>query len=236
MILPTFDYENKYWSKGVKIVVGIDEAGRGPLAGPVVAGAVIVRPELPENIKKAPEYKLVRDSKTLSSAQRERAYDFIVQNFEWGVGAYDEKSIDRVNILQASYLAMKKAISDLKRKIGSDIEMLLVDGRSPIPNISTKQENIIGGDKFVFSISAASIVAKVTRDRMMLELHEKFPDYGFSKHKGYGTKMHFEMIARHGPCDAHRKSFKFSGNPNIKAQMSNQDQNPKSKTFRNLII
>jgi ribonuclease HII len=210
MQFPSIDREKKYWKEGVKIVVGIDEAGRGPLAGSVVAGAVSVHLDIMEKIEKAPEFRLIRDSKTLSARQREQAYDFIVQNFEWGVGASDEKSIDRINILQASYLAMKKAISDLKRKTGNDIDILLIDGRSPIPNISMRQENIIGGDKFVFSISAASIIAKVTRDRMMLELHEKFPNYGFAKHKGYGTKLHFEMIAKHGPCDAHRKSFRLT--------------------------
>jgi len=209
MIYPHLEVEKKYWNQGIEGVVGIDEAGRGPLAGSVVAGAVIVIPSILENAKKAPEYKLIRDSKTLSSKQREKAFDFIVQNFEWGVGWSDEKSIDRVNILQASYLAMKKAISDLKRKTESDIEIILVDGRSPIPNMSMKQENIVGGDKFVFSISAASIIAKVTRDRMMLMLHEKYPEYGFEKHKGYGTKLHFEMIKKHGPCDAHRKSFRL---------------------------
>jgi ribonuclease HII len=210
MIYPHLEKENEYWGNGLKIVVGIDEAGRGPLAGAVVAGAVFVRPNLVENIKKAPEFRLIRDSKTLSARQRDQAYDFIIQNFDWGVGWSDEKSIDRINILQAAFLAMKKAITNLKRKIESDIEILLVDGRSPIPNISMKQENIVGGDKFVFSISAASIIAKVTRDRMMLELHEKFPEYGFAKHKGYGTKLHFEMIAKHGPCDVHRKSFRLT--------------------------
>jgi ribonuclease HII len=209
MQLPSLDREKKYWDEGLEVVVGIDEAGRGPLAGSVVAGAVFLRPNLIENMKKAPEFKLIRDSKTLSARQREQAYEFIVQNFEWGVGSSDEKSIDRINILQAAFLAMKKAITDLKRKTGSDIEILLIDGRSPIPNTSMRQENIVGGDKFVFSISAASIIAKVTRDRMMLELHEKFPEYGFAKHKGYGTKMHFETIAKHGPCDAHRKSFRL---------------------------
>lgn len=210
MQLPTLDREKKYWDEGVKIIVGLDEAGRGPLAGSVVAGAVFVRPNLIGNIKKAPEFRLIRDSKTLSARQREQAYEFIVKNFEWGVGSSDEKSIDRINILQATYLAMKKAITDLKRKTENDIEMLLIDGRSPIPNISMRQENVVGGDKFVFSISAASIIAKVTRDRMMMEIHEKFPEYGFAKHKGYGTKLHFEMIAKHGPCDVHRKSFRLT--------------------------
>jgi ribonuclease HII len=209
MILPTLDREKKYWSEGLKFVAGVDEAGRGPLAGAVVAGAVVVRSDALGNLQKAPEWKLVRDSKSLSAKQREKAYDFITENFHWGVGWSDEKTVDRINILQAAYLAMKKALSDVKRKIGGDAEIILVDGRGLIPNISTRQKNIIGGDKFVFSISAASIIAKVTRDRMVLELHEKFPQYGFAKHKGYGTKFHFEMIEKHGPCEAHRKSFRM---------------------------
>jgi ribonuclease HII len=209
MILPTLELEKKYWSEGLKFIAGVDEAGRGPLAGAVVAGAVIILPELVESVQKASEWKLVRDSKSLSAKQREKAYSFITENFHWGVGWSDEKTVDRINILQAAYLAMKKALSDVKRKTGVETEIILVDGRGLIPNISTRQKNIIGGDKFVFSVSAASIIAKVTRDRMMLELHEKFPHYGFGKHKGYGTKFHFEMIEKYGPCEAHRKSFRM---------------------------
>ena len=231
MIQPHLEKEKFHWNRGLKFVAGIDEAGRGPLAGPVVAGAVIVFPDTLENAQKSQEFKLIRDSKTLSAKQRETAYEFIIQNFEWGVGISDEKTIDRINILQAAFLAMKKAISDLKGKIKMAPEMVLIDGRNPIPNISTRQESIVSGDKHIFSISAASIVAKVTRDRIMLALHEKFPEYGFVRHKGYGTKLHFEMIGKYGLCEIHRKSFKFSGNPNVKAQMSNQAQNPKLKRF-----
>ncbi|MDD5489862.1 MAG: ribonuclease HII [Candidatus Moranbacteria bacterium] len=209
MQLPTLEYEKKYWGEGLKVIVGIDEAGRGPLAGPVVAGAVVVLPEIAEEIKGDSLFGLIRDSKALSSSQRERAYDLITASFPFGIGWSSHETVDRVNILQAAFLAMKKAVSDLKRKLEDDVDLLLVDGRGLIPNISTKQENIIGGDKIVFSISAASIVAKVTRDRMMLELHEKFPEYGFARHKGYGTKFHFEMIEKHGPCEAHRKSFRL---------------------------
>lgn len=209
MQLPTLDCEKKYWSEGVKVVVGIDEAGRGPLAGPVVAGAVVVIPEIAEEIKGYSLFGLIRDSKALSSRQRERAYDLITASFPFGVGWSSHDTIDRVNILQAAFLAMKKAISDLKRKLENEIGIVLVDGRQPIPNISIRQENIVGGDKNIFSIAAASVVAKVTRDRMMLELHEKFPQYGFARHKGYGTEFHFEMIKKHGPCEAHRKSFRL---------------------------
>jgi ribonuclease HII len=207
MIQPHLEKEKFYWNQGRKFVAGIDEAGRGPLAGPVVAGAVVAHSDMLESVKKKPEFKLIRDSKTLSARQREIAYDFVVQNFEWGVGVSDEKTIDRINILQAAFLAMKKAITELKSKIKCEPEIVLVDGRSPIPNISIFQENIVGGDKFVFSISAASIIAKVTRDRMMLDFHEKYPQYNFAGHKGYGTKFHFEMIEKYGLCEIHRKSF-----------------------------
>ncbi|MFH0929740.1 MAG: ribonuclease HII [Candidatus Moraniibacteriota bacterium] len=207
MIYPHLEKEKYHWDQGREFVVGIDEAGRGPLAGPVVAGAIIVRPCVIEEIQNAPEFKLIRDSKTLSAHQREKAYEFITQYFEWGAGICDEKTIDRVNILQASFLAMKKAISDIKSKTKSNPEIILIDGRSPIPNISIRQESIVAGDKFIFSISAASIVAKVTRDRIMFKYHEKYPEYNFAKHKGYGTKLHFEMIKKHGMCDIHRKSF-----------------------------
>lgn len=209
MIFPTLDLEEKYWDEGFQLVAGIDEAGRGPLAGPVVAGAVVVPPRIIDGIKGAPEWKLIRDSKTLSARQREKAYGFITGNFHWGVGMSDEKTIDRINILQAAFLAMKKALSDVRKRINENAEMILLDGRGLIPNISTRQENIIGGDKLVFSISAASIVAKVTRDRMMLSWHEKFPQYGFAKHKGYGTKLHFEMIEKYGLSEIHRRSFKI---------------------------
>lgn len=207
MILPTLNREKKHWSEGVKIVVGIDEAGRGPLAGPVVAGAVVVFPSIMKKIETEPSCRLIRDSKTLSFRQRQRAYDFIASHFLFGVGWSSHETVDRVNVVQATFLAMKKAISGLKRKLDGEIQAVLLDGRSQIPNFSLKQENIINGDRFVFSISAASIVAKVTRDRMMLELHKKFPAYGFARHKGYGTKLHFEMIEKYGPCEVHRKSF-----------------------------
>ena len=232
MILPHLEKEKYYWDQGLRYVVGIDEAGRGPLAGPVVAGAVIVYPNAIESIRNAPEYyKLIRDSKTLSAKQRDKAYDFIVQNFAWGIGLSNEKTIDDFNILQAAFLAMKKAISNLKRKTNNNPEIILLDGKHPLPNISTRQENIVQGDKHIFSISAASIVAKVTRDRMMLGYHEKFPQYGFARHKGYGTKFHFEMIRRYGLCEIHRRSFKILKNKNVKTQMSNQVQNSKSKKY-----
>ncbi len=222
MIFPTFDYEKKYWKQGMRIIVGIDEAGRGPLAGPVLAGAVLIFPEIIEEIVKNPIFRLVRDSKTLSFRQREQAYHLITTSFPFGIGWSSAETIDRVNILQASFLAMKKAVFDLKRKIKEDIDLLLIDGQQPIPNISIKQENIANGDKFVFSIAAASIVAKFTRDRIMMEFHEKFPQYDFARHKGYGTRLHFEMIEKHGPCEVHRKSFNLNLRRDSETKIPNQ--------------
>jgi ribonuclease HII len=209
MIFPHLEKEKYYWNQGLQRIAGIDEAGRGPMAGPVVAAAVIVRPELIESLKEAPEYKLVRDSKTVSLRQREQAYGFITEHFEWGIGWCDHLTVDRINILQASFLAMKKALSDLKHKAREDTDIILVDGRSPLPNISIRQENIIAGDRHVLSIAAASIIAKVARDRIMMDWHEKFPQYGFNRHRGYGTKFHFEMIKEYGLCEIHRKTFKI---------------------------
>ncbi len=207
MILPTLDLEYKYWNKNLNVLVGVDEAGRGPLAGPVVAGAVVVFPERIKRVKTREHWQLIRDSKTLSAKQREKAYSFIAENFSFGAGWCGEKTIDRINIMQATFLAMKKALSDLKRKIKSDPSLILLDGKAFLPNISLKQKPIMNGDRTVFSISAASIVAKVTRDRMMLDYHRKFPQYGFDRHKGYGTKLHFEMLKKFGPCGIHRKTF-----------------------------
>lgn len=209
MILPTLDYEKKYWSEGLRIIAGIDEAGRGPLAGPVMAAAVVVYPDVIAKIKNEKEFTLIRDSKMLSAKQRERAYNFIANNFAFGVGWSSHETIDRVNVMQATFLAMKKALSDLRRKFNVEAQILLVDGRSVIPNLTLRQENVTSGDKFVLSISAASVIAKVTRDRIMLDYHDKFPQYGFARHKGYGTELHFKMIGRYGPCEIHRKSFRL---------------------------
>lgn len=211
MILPNLELEAKYWEEGMKFIAGIDEAGRGPLAGPVVAGAVAVYPEIIEKVVQNPIYKLIRDSKNLSFSQREKAFNLITAHFPFGVGWSSHETIDRINIMQATYLAMKKAIADLQRKLGGKIQVVLLDGRNPIPNFGLKQKNIINGDRLVFSISAASVVAKVTRDRMMFEFHEKFPNYDFARHKGYGTKLHFERLEKFGPCEIHRKSFNLGG-------------------------
>lgn len=218
-----FDLENALRVDGYEFIIGIDEAGRGPLAGPVVACAATYKSlgtlgSLASKHEGEFEKKLnlIRDSKTLSEKQREGIFDFIQENFYVGVGICDHKTIDRINILEASFLAMKKALAELRRSIhnnsGIRIEedekiIILLDGNKKIPNLSMKQRAIVSGDKIVKSISAASIIAKVTRDKIMKEMHEKYPEYDFAKHKGYGTKLHFEMLQKHGPCEIHRRSF-----------------------------
>lgn len=210
-----FDLEKKFLAEGYAFVIGADEAGRGPLAGPVVAAAAIMRNDKFDPLMgklNDKTWDLVRDSKTLSEKQREKAFDFVCENFYVGVGICDHKSIDEINILEASFLAMKKAITDLKTKFrqelaGFDKSIILVDGNKKIPNLSLSQEAIVGGDRIVKSISAASIIAKVTRDRLMVAMHEKYPAYGFDKHKGYGTKQHINAIKQFGPCEIHRQTF-----------------------------
>ena len=188
-------FEHKYWELGKEYVVGIDEAGRGPLAGPVVAASVI----LPKDIE-LPE---VTDSKKISEKKRERLYDEIYEAaFSVGVGITHEEEIDEKNVLQATYQAMRQSIGDLS--VQPDI--LLVDGnKADIKHY--EQENIIDGDQKSLSIAAASIIAKVTRDRMMRQYEIVFPEYGFAKHKGYGTKQHIEAIQNSKASPIHRKSF-----------------------------
>jgi len=218
MIKSTFDLENQLLIEGYDFVIGIDEAGRGPLAGPVVASAVCPKdPHLSADAdilslnreRKISKWAFVRDSKTLSHKQRENLFDFIHEHFYVGVGICDHKTIDRINILEATFLAMKAALSDLRSKINykDQRHIIVVDGNKKISNLSLEQRAVPGGDKYVKSISAASIIAKVTRDRIMLEMHAKFPEYNFAQHKGYGTKLHFEMLKENGPCEIHRRSF-----------------------------
>ncbi|QQS15681.1 MAG: ribonuclease HII [Candidatus Moraniibacteriota bacterium] len=211
--LPTFEYE-QLAAASHRDAVGVDEAGRGPLAGPVVAAAARYRSSrLGFPCGESREWRLVRDSKTLSGHQREEAYRWILANFEVGVGVVDAETIDRVNILQATFLAMRMALADLleKRIAGKQNGMqnvrILVDGNRVIPKIEFSQEAIVHGDARSVSIAAASIVAKVTRDRRMRDLDILYPEYGFSKHKGYGTAAHLSALQRFGPCPIHRQSF-----------------------------
>ena len=187
------EFEDKYCE--YTYICGIDEAGRGPLAGPVAAGAVI----LPKDC----EILFLNDSKKLSEKKRDLLYDEIREKaVSWSVALMDEKVIDEVNILQATYRAMRQAVSELNPQP----DMLLNDAVT-IPDIGIKQVGIVKGDAKSVSIAAASIMAKVTRDRLMLEYDRLYPEYGFAKHKGYGTKEHIEAIKKYGPCPIHRKTF-----------------------------
>ena len=177
------------------LIAGVDEAGRGPLAGPVVAAAVIFKPgQLILGVK---------DSKILSLKKRESLYEIIFQEaLSIGIGIASAVEIDQINILQASLLAMKRAVENLKIQP----EKVLVDGNK-LPNWDYLSEAIIKGDSKIPEISAASIIAKVTRDRLMLDLDKKFPMYGFAAHSGYPTEMHREALIKYGPCEHHRKTF-----------------------------
>jgi ribonuclease HII len=201
----TWVYEKKARADGHLTIAGIDEAGRGPLAGPVVAAAVILPVRFPSSD--------ITDSKQLSPIQRDRLYELIYsQAVAVGIGIVDALEIDRINILRASLLAMAMAALNLDPAP----DCLLVDGNVPVP-LPLAQQTIVKGDALSLSIAAASIVAKVTRDRLMGRYDQDYPQYGFAGHKGYATHAHREAICRHGCCPIHRRSFKgvkeFSGPP-----------------------
>lgn len=189
------EIEDKLYSEGYNFVCGVDEAGRGPLCGPVVAAAVI----LPKD-----EYiEGVNDSKKLTEKKREKLYDDIMKKaVAVSIGISDVDVIEKVNILNATKLAMKQAIEKLSIKP----DYVLIDGNQMI-DINIKAETVVSGDAKSESIAAASIIAKVTRDRMLIEFDKKYPEYGFAKHKGYGTKSHIEAIQKYGLTDIHRSSF-----------------------------
>lgn len=190
------EFERNLYSTGIKNIVGIDEAGRGPLAGPVVVGAVIMKPES--------FIEGVNDSKKISEKKREKLYEQITEEaIAWSVGIVDQKEIDEINILNATKKALKMAIMNLQVKP----ERIVVDALEHIDTCGIPYTSIIKGDAKVYSISAASIIAKVTRDRMMREYDEIYPEYGFAGHKGYGTAKHIQAIREFGPCALHRRSF-----------------------------
>jgi ribonuclease HII len=186
------------------VAIGVDEAGRGPLAGPVVAGACIlpIDAQLPG----------VNDSKQLSEKRREAAYELICAvALGWGVGIVDHQRVDAINIRNATFEAMALAVAQAQvmaagRGVGSD-HVLLVDGNATVPTWSGPQRAVVGGDRKVLSIAAGSILAKVTRDRMMVEYDKLYPEYGFAGHKGYGAKSHLEALDQYGPCPIHRLTF-----------------------------
>ena len=180
-------------------VCGVDEAGRGPLVGAVVAGAVILDPENP--------IAGLKDSKKLSPARREYLYEQIMQKAKaWGIGEASSAEIDEINILQATMLAMRRAIEDLTTRLGAWPDKALIDGNR-CPELPIAAEAIVKGDTKESAISAASILAKVTRDRQMQELHELHPQYGFAQHMGYPTEAHFAALKAFGVCAEHRRSF-----------------------------
>jgi ribonuclease HII len=194
-------HEKSFYSQGFNTVAGVDEAGRGPLAGPVVAGCVYLTCEEFTDIFK--------DSKVLSESRRAELYDNLVRSCHvFGIGVADVHEIEQINIHQASLLAMKRAVDDCNKKIPEKtIDCLLVDGRSEVP-LPLPQRALIKGETKSCSIAAASIVAKITRDQMMLELHDKYPHYNFSRNQGYPTLEHRKALQQYGPSPVHRRTFK----------------------------
>ncbi len=188
-------FERAAHTSGYRCIAGLDEAGRGPLAGPVVAAAVV----LPEGLL----IPGLTDSKQVDEPERERLHDIIVERaVSYGIGIVDERTIDDVNIYQATIIAMERALEALS----PHPDYLLLDAMT-LPRVAIPQKPLIKGDCRSHSIAAASILAKVTRDRLMAVLHEQYPQYNFRKHKGYGTKEHLALLEQYGPCEAHRKSF-----------------------------
>lgn len=191
------EFDLKYKDNGYNLIAGCDEAGRGPLAGPVAIGVCIMPLEKDKIILG------VNDSKKLTAKKREQLYDEIIKTaICYNIVLIDEKTIDEINILNATKLGMAKAINELKQKP----DIALIDAVKNL-DIDVKQEGIIKGDALSYNIACASILAKVYRDRYMLKLDSEYPEYCFSKHKGYGTKLHIEMLKKYGPCKYHRKTF-----------------------------
>ena len=190
------EFETNLYKTGIKYIAGIDEAGRGPLAGPVVVGIAIMKPES--------FIEGINDSKKISEKKREMLYDTITEEaVDWAVGIIDQNEIDKINILNATKKALHMAIDNLKVKP----DRILVDAIEHIDTCGIPYTSIIKGDAKIYSISAASIIAKVTRDRIMQEYDEIYPQYGFTNHKGYGTAKHIQAIKQYGPCPLHRKTF-----------------------------
>ena len=188
--------EEIYNKEDVKYICGIDEAGRGPLAGPVVVASVIM--------PKDSIIEGVNDSKKVSEKRREKLYEEITNTaIAWGVGIIDQREIDEINILNAT----KKGLTNSLKELEIKPDLILVDALTNIDTLGIPYRSIIKGDAKSYSIAAASIIAKVTRDRIMRQWDELYPEYGFEKHKGYGTKMHTDAIKEYGPCPLHRKSF-----------------------------
>ena len=195
-------YEKEAWSSGFLCLAGIDEAGRGPLAGPVVAAAVIFEPEYIQS-ELLPIFGRLTDSKVMSEKLREEYFEVLTESASTtiGIGIIEADEIDRINILKATHKAMAIAAAQI------DPQFALVDGL-PVKGLPCESRSIVKGDALSISISAASIIAKVTRDRIMVKLDRQYPEYGFAKHKGYGTRRHLEALRKHGEIPAHRKTFR----------------------------
>jgi len=191
-----FDYDEAIRNEGYTILCGVDEAGRGPLAGPVFAAAAVFMPDV--------EIEGLNDSKKLSEKKREALFDIITERAEdYCVASASVDEIERLNILQATFLAMTRAVEGLRVNPG----LVLVDGNRTPPAVTRPVHTIIKGDSLSASIAAASVLAKVSRDRLLVEMDREYPQYCFAKHKGYGTALHMEMIRKYGPSPVHRMSF-----------------------------
>ncbi len=205
IVLPQLTVEHKLWQRSLKVVAGVDEVGMGPLAGPVVAAAVVfppsrTTPEIPSTFPQG-----VRDSKTLTAKARERlAQEIRGIAVGVGIGVIEVEEIDRINIYQAGLKAMRLAVTQLS----VDPEHVLIDGRS-LADLPYPQTSFIKGDRDVYSIAAASIIAKVYRDRLMGAFDRLYPEYGFARHMGYGTAAHRAALRQFGPCPIHRRSFRL---------------------------
>lgn len=197
------DYEYRHWGRGIERIAGVDEAGRGPLAGPVIAAAVIFNQSyVISEIDGL--YRGLIDSKQLSESRRDHFFDILIQSTDvaTATGESDAGEIDQINILKATHRAMARAVTNLP----SPPDFILVDGL-PVSGLPCQSESIVKGDALSLSIAASSVIAKVTRDRLMREMDSLYPEYGFAQHKGYGTKAHMTALKKYGPCPIHRMSF-----------------------------
>ncbi len=202
MQYPTLELEEKLWEKGYKYIIGLDEAGRGPWAGPLgIAGILITSPK--QRVEK------VRDSKTLSQKQKDELYEKVINKSEaFCTRLITPQIIDKVGIAEAVRIGMQDVVSEIEKQIGKRSDFLIIDGSNVREVGRYAQKRINKGDALHYSIAAASILAKLGRDKVMFKAHNKFPEYGFDSHVGYGTKQHKEALEKFGPCSMHRKSYK----------------------------
>ncbi len=200
-IMPFSDFEKRVFKKGYHKLAGIDEVGRGALIGPVTAAIVAVSKGLPRSLTRIK----IKDSKQLSPKQREEVFNIVKQEpmIEWRVSAVWPTTIDRINIWQATLLAWQRCL----KKLNPQPDFLFLDGKQGMPRLKIEQQSVIKGDQKIFLLSLASIMAKVSRDKLMERLEKKYPGYQLARHKGYGTRLHFERLKKIGPCPIHRRSF-----------------------------